>query len=194
MENCCIWKTHHQSSLWIALSLSSQIVEGDSATVISWVNNKERSSWKFDNWMCKIMDNANELGCSLLDSLFSKLSRKSVSQARSRAYDLLCWRFPFHLSVQFFCSYLYAGFYEGGLVFVVLSLDYILPSVAHLWRIAHASYIYQLFDEWKYLFLIKKKKAMFKNMFVLKYCFEYLLVGYTLLIHYFNYLGFWING
>ena len=47
------------------ISLSNLIVEGDSATVISWVNNKERDLWKFDNWMREIIDTTNELGYSL---------------------------------------------------------------------------------------------------------------------------------
>ena len=32
-----------------ALGLSNLIIEGDSAIVLSWVINKERGSWKFDN-------------------------------------------------------------------------------------------------------------------------------------------------
>ena len=48
----------------IVLSLSNLILEGDFAAVISWVNNKKRGLGKFDNSMCKIIDIANELGCS----------------------------------------------------------------------------------------------------------------------------------
>lgn len=49
-----------------ALGLSNLTIEGYSAIVISWVINKKRGSWKFDNWMYKIIEVASELGCSSL--------------------------------------------------------------------------------------------------------------------------------
>lgn len=52
-----------KSCFKIKLCLSNLNVGGDSVVVISLVSNKERGFWKFNNWLHKFFDVANEVGC-----------------------------------------------------------------------------------------------------------------------------------
>ena len=88
--------------------------------------------------MRKIIDTANELGCSFswiphwANQVADQLAKQGAKHLASFVGDFL----PPWLSNVFF--------------------------VIHLWRIAYTSCIYQLIEEWKCLFLIKKRK---KNCF-----------------------------
>ena len=72
-----------------ALSLSTLTIEGDFAISISQVVDKERGSWKFDNWMRKIVEVVSEMGCSL--SWVHCSSNQVVDQlAKQGAKHFLC--------------------------------------------------------------------------------------------------------
>ena len=146
------------------LSLFNLIVQGDFAIIISWVTDKERGSWKFENWMFKIIDTSNELGCSFswIPCLANKFAYQLAKQGAKHMVSFVGDFFPLWVSNVFSPIYI-CSFYEDELGFCGSCswLLYTYTNFCTTLKDAYPSCLYQLIDEWKCLFLIKNKSSKY---------------------------------
>ena len=104
---------------------------------------KERGSWKFDNWICKVIDVVNELGCSFswVPCLANQVIDWLAKQGAKHLSPLLETFFPIWGAIFLFFVPWFLICKVGG-VFVGLDTCFLYKLFVHPRRIAYSSYVY----------------------------------------------------